>query len=71
MLDRYKVVTTQNHPRGAGLMLGMVRKHPDGWRFIPSFQRAPSRKGWPTPYEALDGRVNNYTLQAVDAQAAA
>jgi hypothetical protein len=64
--DRYKVVTSAGHKRGAGLPLGTVRKHSDGWRFIPAFQAYPSRRGWPTPYEALDGRVDHYTLQAAE-----
>jgi hypothetical protein len=65
MTDRYKVVTSATHSRGAGLTLGTVRKHADGWRFIPHFQGFPSRKGWPTADEAVSNRVSDYTLQAV------
>ncbi len=34
-------------------ILGRLTYHRDGWRFLPAFQRAPSRRGWPTPDAAL------------------
>jgi hypothetical protein len=61
----YSVITSASHPRGPGLRLGGVSLKRDGWRFIPAFQRAPSRKGWPNPDAALKGRVSDYTLVAV------
>ncbi len=37
-----------------GCRLGMLRnRRRDGWRFYPEYQRAPSRKGWPTVSQAL------------------
>jgi len=61
----YKVVTDGTGKWAAGLMLGSLRKHADGWRFIPSFQRSPSRKGWPTAQAALKGRIDCYKLEPV------
>ncbi len=43
-----------------GTRLGsLVCRRRDGWRFYPAYQRAPSRKGWPTPTQAL----NNYGIR--------
>jgi hypothetical protein len=61
----YKVLTDGTGKWPAGLMLGSLRKHADGWRFIPNFQRAPSRKGWPTAEDAIKGRVECYKLEPV------
>jgi hypothetical protein len=61
----YEVLTTTAHKHGPGLRLGFVSLKRDGWRFIPSFQSSPSRKGWSTPEAALAGRLGDYTLRAV------
>jgi hypothetical protein len=61
----YNVVTNEAHTRGPGLRLGGVSLKRDGWYFIPAFQASPSRRGWPNPEAALQGRVSNYSLVAV------
>ncbi len=63
----YRVMTDGAGKFRAGLRLGVVTHTRDGWRFIPAFQRLPSRKGWPSPEAALKGRVTNYTLEPVTA----
>lgn len=45
------------------VLVGYVCHYPLGWRFLPLSQRMPSRKHWPTPEDALRGRVKNYTLE--------
>jgi hypothetical protein len=57
----YKVVSTGE--RFLGLSVGFVRKYPQGWRFLPNTQQRPSRKFWPTPEDALKGRITNYKLE--------
>ncbi len=43
-----------------GSRLGVLRcLRRDGWRFYPAYQRAPSRKGWSTPTQAL----NSYNIR--------
>jgi len=66
MKTSYRVLTDGTGKWRAGLILGFVRLTADGWRFIPNFQRSPSRKGWDTPQAALRGRVDNYRLDDVD-----
>lgn len=58
----YTVLVTRN---GVECKAGGVSKKADGWRFVPNFQAAPSRKGWPTPEAALKGRVSNYRLAEI------
>jgi hypothetical protein len=37
-----------------GICLGvLVYRRRDGWRFYPAVPAKPSRKGWPTPSQAL------------------
>ena len=39
-----------------GSRMGVLRRRRrDGWRFYPVYQRKPSRKGWPTPSQAVTG----------------
>lgn len=61
--NRYRVLTDGTGKQPAGLILGYVRLHADGWRFVPHFQSSPSRKGWPTADAALTDRVMHYRLE--------
>ena len=59
--SRYAVKTDK------GLLAGTVHycewaDGQKGWRFMPTFQRSPSRKLWPTPQAAV--RLRNVTLEA-------
>jgi hypothetical protein len=65
MNNIYRVITDGTGKWPAGLLLGSVRLHRDGWRFVPAFQRSPSRRGWPTPEAALQGRIDHYKLEPV------
>lgn len=57
------LVVTNSDPRFSdGIPLGSLTKGVDGWRFLPRFQSRPSRKGWPTPRDALRGRVRNFRI---------
>ncbi len=49
--DRHSRLVIRNDD---GAVLGTVQsRRRDGWRFYPRYQRKPSRKGWPTPAQAL------------------
>ncbi len=61
----YRVLTTDAHKHGPGLVIGHVTLQRDGWRFIPQYQGKTSRKGHTSPERALKGRVWYYKLDAV------
>lgn len=61
----YNVLTDGKGKYAAGLRLGVVSLKTDGWRFIPSFQASPSRRGWPAPEAALEGRVTHFKLEGI------
>jgi len=40
----------------SGIILGkLINRRHEGWRFYPWYQASPSRKGWPTPNQAVKG----------------
>jgi hypothetical protein len=60
----YRILSTNG--KFAGLSLGFVRHYEGkGWRYLPTTQRMPSRKYWPTPEDSLKGRIENYRLEPV------
>jgi len=49
----YQLVTEGNPRYRDGALVAFVKKGPGGWRAYPFTQDEPSRKGWPTPEQAV------------------